>query len=80
MNITLSVDEKVAERARATAQAMGKSLNQAVREYLEQLAGAATLQAELEELRATSGQGNSGGKRFEREAIYAERLKRDRGA
>jgi len=39
MNITLSVDEKIAERARATAQAMGKSLNQMVREYLEQLAG-----------------------------------------
>lgn len=41
MNITLSVDEAVAERAREAAQKMGKSLNQAVREYLEQLAGSA---------------------------------------
>jgi antitoxin component of RelBE/YafQ-DinJ toxin-antitoxin module len=39
MNITLSVDERVAEQARAAAAAMGKSLNQAVRDYLEQLAG-----------------------------------------
>jgi hypothetical protein len=39
MNITLSVDEKVAQRARENKQKMGKSLNQAVRDYLEQLAG-----------------------------------------
>ena len=38
MNITLSVDESVAQRASAAAQKMGKSLNQAVRDYLEQLA------------------------------------------
>ena len=41
MNITLSVDEQVAQRAREAAQKMGKSLNQAVRDYLEQLAGSA---------------------------------------
>ncbi len=41
MNITLSVDEQVAARAREAAQKMGKSLNQAVRDYLEQLAGGA---------------------------------------
>jgi antitoxin component of RelBE/YafQ-DinJ toxin-antitoxin module len=80
MNITLSVDEKVAERARATAQTMGKSLNQVVREYLEQLAGLASLDAELDELRRTSAQGNSGGKKFDREELYAERLNRYRGA
>ena len=39
MNITLSIDEQVAQRAREAAQKMGKSLNQAVRDYLEQLAG-----------------------------------------
>jgi len=39
MNITLSVDERVAESAREAARKMGKSLNQAVRDYLEQLAG-----------------------------------------
>lgn len=49
MNITLSVDERIAEKARAAAQAMGKSLNQAVRDYLEQLAGQDQLEAELEQ-------------------------------
>jgi antitoxin component of RelBE/YafQ-DinJ toxin-antitoxin module len=39
MNITLSVDENTARRAREAAEKMGKSLNQAVREYLERLAG-----------------------------------------
>ena len=39
MNITLSIDEQVAQRAREAAQKMGKSVNQAVRDYLEQLAG-----------------------------------------
>ena len=41
MNITLSIDEQVAQRAREAAQKMGKSLNQVVRDYLEQLAGSA---------------------------------------
>jgi len=41
MNITLSVDEQVAARAREAAQKLGKSLNQVVRDYLEQLAGTA---------------------------------------
>jgi Family of unknown function (DUF6364) len=41
MNITLSIDEQVVQRAREAAQKMGKSLNQVVRDYLEQLAGSA---------------------------------------
>jgi hypothetical protein len=58
MNITLSVDEQVAIRARESAQKMGKSLNQAVRDYLEQLAGAAQRGqqwAQLEERCLNSG-------------------------
>jgi predicted HicB family RNase H-like nuclease len=39
MNITLSADEQVVQRARIAAQKMGQSLNQAVRDDLEQLAG-----------------------------------------
>ncbi len=37
MNLTLSLDEKLLERARVAAQAQGKSVNQLVREYLEQM-------------------------------------------
>ena len=39
MNITLLADEAVIKQARKRAEAMGKSLNQLVREYLQQLAG-----------------------------------------
>ena len=69
MNITLSVDERIAEEARRAAGAMGKSLNQAVRDYLEQLAGAPQLAAELQAFE-TSALGTSGrlqGSKFDRE-------------
>ena len=69
MNITLSIDERVAEKARAAASAMGKSLNQAVRDYLEQLAGAQQLQAELVafEQSALGTPGRLKGWRFDRD-------------
>ena len=41
MNITLSADAQTIEKARLAAQRMGKSLNQAVRDHLEYLAGSA---------------------------------------
>ena len=46
MNITLSVDEQVALRARDAAKKMGKSLNQVVRDYLEKLAGSSRREQE----------------------------------
>ena len=69
MNITLSVDERVAERARKAAQAMGKSLNQAVRDYLEQLGGAQPVQAQLHafEQSALQTPGRLKGWRFDRD-------------
>ena len=80
MNLTLSVDQRVAEDARKAAQAIGKSLNQVMREYLEQLAGHEALEAEIAELRASSGRGNSGGVAFNRDEVYRDRLDRYRGA
>ena len=69
MNITLSVDERIAEEARRAAGAMGKSLNQAVRDYLEQLARAHQLQQELDtfEASALATPGRLGGWKFDRE-------------
>lgn len=69
MNITLSVDERVAEQARAAAAAMGKSLNQAVRDYLEQLAGSQQLASELKAFEASAREtpGRLEGWRFDRE-------------
>lgn len=72
MNLTLSVDEQVVERARRVARAMGKSLNQLVREYLNSLAGAEDARRDIEELRALSrrGKGCSRGWRFNREELH----------
>jgi len=72
MNLTFAVDEKVADRARKAAQAMGKSLNQLVREYLEQLAAAESVEAELDELRALSVKsgGRSRGWKFDRGELH----------
>lgn len=69
MNITLSLDERIAERARAAAQAMGKSLNQAVRDYLEQLAGQDQVDAELEQFErsALASPGRLRGWKFDRQ-------------
>jgi hypothetical protein len=81
VNITLSADEKIIEGARKAAQGMGKSLNQAVRDYLEQLAaGEEGLDAELEALRSMAGRGNSGGERIRRDELYVDRLEHQRGA
>jgi hypothetical protein len=38
MNITLSVDKQVVVRARKRADALGKSLNQLIRDYLQTIA------------------------------------------
>ena len=69
MNITLSVDERIADQARQAASAMGKSLNQAVRDYLEQLAGSQQLSAELRafEQSALSSPGRLNGWKFDRD-------------
>jgi len=75
MNITLSVDERVAEQARIAAQAMGKSLNQAVRDYLESLAGADQRLASVDEFEqsALRSPGRLNGWTFDRESLYDER-------
>jgi Family of unknown function (DUF6364) len=69
MNITLSVDKRVAEEARRAASAMGKSLNQVVRDYLEQLARAQQLQEQLDafEVSALATPGRLRGWMFDRE-------------
>lgn len=72
MNLTLSIDEKLAQRARQVAQSLDKSLNQMVREYLEHLAQLDDAQADMDELRRLSLEygGHSGGKKFVRDEIY----------
>ncbi len=70
MNVTLSVDEKVIARARLRAEALGKSLNQLIRDYLETVAGEDDIERDMEEFRRLSGKGNSRGWKFNREEAY----------
>jgi hypothetical protein len=75
MNLTLSVDDEVVRHARRRAEAMGKSVNQLVREYLEQLAGKPDREALVAEFRELSKKplGDSKGWKFNRDEIHERR-------
>jgi hypothetical protein len=68
-NLTLSVDEHATERARLAAQQMGTTLNQLLREQIERLAGSDQRVREAQAYLATSGQGNSGGWKLDRNEL-----------
>lgn len=70
MNITLSIDNKLAEDARKVASAMGKSLNQLVREHLEQLTRKQLAEDDFDEFKSLSGQGDSRGWKFNRDELH----------
>jgi hypothetical protein len=72
MNITLSIDDEVVRRARQQAEVLGTSVNQLVRDYLEQLAGKRDAVADAEEFTRLSrlSHGNSRGWKFNREEIH----------
>lgn len=50
MNVTLSVDDALLERAREVARKQGTSLNEMIRKYLEAVAGDQSGDAAVEEL------------------------------
>jgi hypothetical protein len=72
MNVTLSLDKVVAEQARKAAQALGKSLNQVVREFLEEFAGSTSAEHDVEEMLRLSKEsgGRSRGWVFRRDEIH----------
>ena len=72
VNLTLSIDEQTLRRARRAAAALGKSLNQLIREHLQELAGKSDREAVLEELRELRKEhmGDSSGWRFDRDELY----------
>jgi Family of unknown function (DUF6364) len=70
MNITLSIDEQLVARARKRADALGKSLNQLVRDYLQKIAGSDDPEQSIDEFRSLSGKGHSRGWRFSRNEIH----------
>lgn len=82
MNITLSADRDLVEKARAYAASHGTSVNQLIREYLEQLVGEISAEdaAGAFAAIARTNAGDSRGARFNREDLYADRMRTlDRG-
>lgn len=71
-NITLSADERLIEKARREAARRGKSLNQLIRDYLEELAGDRVASNEFERLRELSrlAHGRRGDWQFDRDEIH----------
>lgn len=70
MNVTLSIDEQTITRARKKAEALGTSVNQLIRDYLQKLAGGDDSEKSIEEFKRLSGQGNSHGWKFNRDEIH----------
>jgi hypothetical protein len=76
VNITLSIDEQLVERAREKLRATGKSLNQEIREHLEHIVGDNELERAIEFFEQTSGQGRSEpGWKWNRDELYEDRLR-----
>lgn len=73
MNLTLSIDEQVVAQARKKAAALGKSLNQLIRDYLQDLAGGDDPERSIDEFRSLSGRGHSRGWRFNRDEVHERR-------
>ncbi len=76
MNITLSIDEQLAERAREKLRVTGKNLNQEIREHLQHLTGDDDLERAIEIFVKTSGKGNPDPDwKWNRDEIYEDRMK-----
>jgi len=77
VNITLSIDEQIAARAREKLRAVGKSLNQEIRDHLRHVAGDDdNLERDIEFFLKTSGMGKpDAGWKWNRDDIYQDRLK-----
>jgi hypothetical protein len=70
MNVTLSIEDQLVARARKKAEALGKSLNQMIRDYLQKVSGSDNPEKSIEEFQRLSGQGTSHGWRFNRDEIH----------
>jgi hypothetical protein len=76
MNITLSIDEQLVERARERLRATGKTINQEIREHLEHIVGDDELERDIEFLESTSGLGKpQDGWKWNRDELYEDRAK-----
>jgi Family of unknown function (DUF6364) len=72
VNVTLSIDDEVIREARRRAEAMGTSVNQLIREYLDQFVGKRdprVLATEFDRL-SSLAHGNRRGWKFNRDEIH----------
>jgi len=80
VNITLSIDEKLAERAREKLRAMGRTINEEIREHLRVVAGDDDLEQAIHLFEKTSGMGRPDpGWKWNRDEIYQDRIEWPRG-
>jgi hypothetical protein len=72
VNVTLSIDDDLLARSRDLAARRGTSLNQMIRDYLEEVASDLSPDEILRELNALweNGSGESCGKRWTREELH----------
>ena len=72
VNLTLSLDEQLLKRARRRADAMGKSLNEVIRDFLREMTEEDSADGFERELRSLSGRagGDRAGWRFDRDEIH----------
>jgi hypothetical protein len=75
MNLTLSLEEEVLQKAREHAEAMGTSVDQLIRGYLEGLTDTVDREALATEFASLSREahGNSRGWKFNRDELYERR-------
>ena len=85
MNLTLSVDDKLVEKARQIASRQGTSLQALIRQYIETLAGSneadvlvARLQEHWREADKELQRHPANRSRFNREDLYEDRIGRGR--
>lgn len=69
MNLTFWIDDRVVALARKKAQALGKSLDELIRDYLRTFADDDP-ERSIAEFKRLSGRGNSSGCRFDRDEIH----------
>ena len=72
VNLTLSLDDKLLDRARRLAARRGLSLNQMIRDYLSEVTGEPSPQELVDELDSlwAESRGDSRGWRFNREELH----------
>ncbi|MBI5282878.1 MAG: ribbon-helix-helix protein, CopG family [Candidatus Solibacter usitatus] len=74
MNITLSIDDEVVRKARQRAEVLGTSVNQVVRDYLQQFAGTTRPDAAMEfEALSLAAGGDRRGWKFDRDELHERR-------